>query len=121
VDLCAEGETLARMIVDAYLSRDHLDDLDGSCPLIALPSDTARGGTAVKVAYRQVLDMMVGVFTDALSGPKGRQQALALTSLCVGAMAIARAIDDPALADEFRGAAHDHVLHAQGWATPPPS
>src|SRR5580692_2463580 len=55
VDRCAQGHTLARMIVNAYLSREHLDDREGSCPLVALPSDVARGGKAVKAAFRQVL------------------------------------------------------------------
>ena len=34
-----KGAALARMIVDAYLSTEHFDDRDGSCPMIALPSD----------------------------------------------------------------------------------
>jgi TetR/AcrR family transcriptional regulator, transcriptional repressor for nem operon len=29
------------MIVNAYLSRAHLDDIEGSCPLIGLPTDVA--------------------------------------------------------------------------------
>ena len=43
IDPAAKGAALARMIVDAYSSRDHLDDRDGSCPMIALPSDVSRG------------------------------------------------------------------------------
>src|ERR1700730_15119638 len=61
-DASAQGQALARRIVNAYLSREHLDDRDGSCPMVGLPSDVARGGEAVKVAFRQVLDMMVDVF-----------------------------------------------------------
>src|SRR5262249_41620528 len=59
VDKCASGQRFARMIVNAYLSRDHLDDREGSCPLVALPSDVARGGRAVKAAFREVLGKMV--------------------------------------------------------------
>src|SRR5436190_8446402 len=33
VDPAARGAALSRMIVDAYLSRDHFDDRDGSCPM----------------------------------------------------------------------------------------
>jgi hypothetical protein len=46
------------MIVNAYLSREHFDDRDGSCPMITLPSDVVRGGKGVKTAFRQVLDKM---------------------------------------------------------------
>jgi TetR/AcrR family transcriptional regulator, transcriptional repressor for nem operon len=39
-----EGANLARMIVSAYLSRAHLDDVEGSCPLIGLPTDVGAAG-----------------------------------------------------------------------------
>jgi TetR/AcrR family transcriptional regulator, transcriptional repressor for nem operon len=39
---CVPGQPFARYVVDAYLSREHLDDVDGSCPLIGLPSDAAQ-------------------------------------------------------------------------------
>ncbi len=115
VDLCAPGPALARMIVNAYLSRDHFDDRDGSCPLVALPSDVARGGKAVRAAFRQVLDKMVEVFAANLSGPRARQRAQALVALCVGAMVVARAVDDPKLGDRFREAAREHLLETTGW------
>jgi TetR/AcrR family transcriptional repressor of nem operon len=118
VDSCAEGQSLARMIVNAYLSREHFDDRDGSCPIVALPSDVARGGKAVKVAFRQVLDKMVDVFASNLPEPEARQRALALVAMCVGAMVVARAIDDPGLGDEFREAAHQHLLATTGWGGP---
>jgi TetR/AcrR family transcriptional regulator, transcriptional repressor for nem operon len=115
VDLCASGPALARMIVNAYLSRDHLDDRDGSCPLVALPSDVARGSKAVKAAFRQVLDKMVEVFAANLSGARGRQRAQALVAMCVGAMVVARAVDDPKLGDRFREAAREHLLETTAW------
>jgi TetR/AcrR family transcriptional repressor of nem operon len=115
VDLCAEGQALARMLVNAYLSREHVEDRDGSCPLVAVPSDVARGGKAVKAAFRQVLDMMVDVFAGNLIEPQARQRALALVGMCVGTMVIARAVDDSRLADEFRAAAREHLLVTTGW------
>jgi AcrR family transcriptional regulator len=118
VDSCAEGPKLARMIVNAYLSREHFEDRDGSCPVVALPSDVARGGKAVKVAFRQVLDKMVGIFAANLAEPQSRERALALVAMCVGAMVVARAVDDPRLADEFRGAAREHLLATTGWDEP---
>jgi len=35
-ELCDPNVQFGRYVVDAYLSREHLDDLDGSCPLIGL-------------------------------------------------------------------------------------
>ncbi len=117
-DLCAGGHTFARMIVNAYLSREHFDDREGSCPVVALPSDVARGGRAVKAAFRQVLNKMVDVFDANLTEPEARQRALALVALCVGAMVVARAVDDPKLGDAFRDAAREHLFANTGWREP---
>ena len=104
VDPAQRGPALARMILEAYLSDDHFEDRDASCPMIALPSDVQRGKPAVKDAFRQVLEMMTGAFEANLepSSRPTRQRALALVSMAVGAMVLARAVDDPALAKEVR-------------------
>ena len=108
-------QPFARLIVDAYLSRDHLKDQDGSCPLIGLPSDVARSSKTVKAAYRGVAESMIQVFEANLNGPKAHERALVVIALCVGAMVLARAMDDKALADDLRDAAHKHVLMTAGW------
>jgi TetR/AcrR family transcriptional regulator, transcriptional repressor for nem operon len=52
----------AERIVDAYFSLDHFDDRESCCPLIALPSDTARSGEGVKAAYQDVLQKLLALF-----------------------------------------------------------
>jgi TetR/AcrR family transcriptional regulator, transcriptional repressor for nem operon len=105
----------AQRIVDAYFSREHFDDRDGCCPLIGMTSDVQRGGEAVKAAYQEVVEQLVKVFEDHLKAPQAREGALALVALCVGGMVLARNVRDPALADDFRRAAHAKVLTAAGW------
>src|SRR5216683_4541788 len=61
-----EGQALARAILDAYLSRAHLDDVDGSCPVVGLATDVARSSGPVKRAYRQVMEMMAQIFGSNL-------------------------------------------------------
>jgi len=116
-DASARGPRLAKIIVNAYLSQNHFDDQDGSCPMISVPSEAARGSKTVKIAYRQVLERMAGAFEANLppGKPSARQRALALVALCVGGMVLARAIDDAALAKDLRKAARAHVLAASGW------
>lgn len=111
-DFSAQGPALARAIVNAYLSQEHFDDRDGSCPMVGLPSDTARSGKIVRAAFRQILEMMVGAFETSLapSSESPRARGLALAALCVGGMALARAVDDPHLADELREAVHRQAL-----------
>src|SRR5262249_30223809 len=91
------------------------EDRDGSCPLAALPSDVARGGEVVKAAFRQVLDKMVAIFAANLPAPEARNHAIALVAMCIGGMVVARAVDEPTLADDFRDAARHYVFAATGW------
>jgi AcrR family transcriptional regulator len=112
---CAPGLPFASYVVDAYLSREHLYDVDGACPLIGLPSDVARESLAVRSAYREVAEAMIRLFKANLNGPEARDLALVLVALCVGGMVLARAVDDETLADDFRDAAHRHVLRSTGW------
>ncbi|MEP7245662.1 MAG: TetR family transcriptional regulator [Gammaproteobacteria bacterium] len=47
-------------IVQAYLSRQHFDDIENSCPMVALPTDVRRSSRAVKSAFESVFHAMVG-------------------------------------------------------------
>jgi hypothetical protein len=82
-----------------------------------LPSDVSRGNPSVKEAFRQVLEMMVGVFAENLPANSStpREQALAVVSLVVGGMVLARAVDDKAMADDLRAAAHRQVMEMTNW------
>ena len=98
-------------IVAEYLSDRHLSDVDGSCPLIAYPSDVARSNTAAKRAYQQVLCGLIGVLQRDLGADESaRSRAVAMATLCVGGMMLARAIDDPELAGEIRQTALTQAL-----------
>ena len=116
-DFSREGAALARMVVTSYLSDDHFNEVDRSCPLIALPGDVARSDDAVKAAYAEVFNAMVKVFEEGLNGDdRGRHgRALAIGALCVGGMVLARAVDDAALGEAVRGACRTLALEAGGW------
>ena len=73
------------------------------------------GGEPVKRAYRQVLDYMIEALQQGRSGPEARQRALAVAALCIGGMAVARAVDDANLADDIRHAAKEVALALGGW------
>ncbi len=112
----AAGKSQAQRIVDAYFSLDHFDDRESCCPLIGLPSDVARGSEAVKAAYQDVLEKLLGLLQADLAGPDARERALSLVALCVGGMVVARSVEDPALAHDLRRAAYRRaqtVLKAQ--------
>ena len=108
---------VARQVIRAYLSQEHLDDIDGSCPMVSLPSDVARSDATVKRVFETVFQGMVELFEDSLRLERrvDRDRALTLSALCVGAMVIARALDNPPLASELRNAAMRFALDLGGW------
>lgn len=95
---------MAKQMLDSYLSKEHLGDIDGQCPMIALPSDVARASPGVQASYQRLLEAMVGLFETSL-GDGSRQKALSLAALSVGGMVLARSLPGSALADEVRVAA----------------
>ncbi|MFQ5626038.1 MAG: TetR/AcrR family transcriptional regulator [Methyloligellaceae bacterium] len=122
IDFQAEPKVLARQIIAAYLSERHFSDIDGSCPLIALPSDVARGGEAVKQAYRQVLNAMIGLFEQSQkSRTDARSRAVTMATMCIGGMVLARAVDDTALGGEIRDVALNCALETGGWDAEAPA
>jgi len=101
------SETAFQMI-DAYLSTKHLGDLDGQCPMIALPSDVARASPDVQASFQELLTAMVSLLERSITtgGKDGRPEALSLAALCVGGMVLARTLPGSELAEEVRAAAH---------------
>ena len=100
----------AANMLSSYLSTEHLGDVDGQCPMIALPSDIGRSNQEVQASYQRLLEAMVGLFERSLDGrgPAKRQTALTLAALCVGGMVLAKALPESELADAVRNAAHKH-------------
>lgn len=106
-----EPAALARMLVDLYLSDAILADVDQHCPLYALPADVARAGLKPQKAYTELIRGLTGVFRAALKdSTDGDSRALALVSLCVGGMVLARTTHDPELRSTLRASAREQAL-----------
>jgi AcrR family transcriptional regulator len=108
---------VAAEIISDYLSVGRFEDIDGSCPLVALPNDVSRTDQSVKLAFESVLKVLIDIFEQGLGrqGDPARQRALAIAALCVGGMVLARTIEDRALADELREAARSIALSLGRW------
>jgi TetR/AcrR family transcriptional repressor of nem operon len=111
----------AAQFVRDYLSRERFEDTDGTCPLIAFPTDFLREEPRVRQAFETVLRVMIGVFEQALrpNGQAAGSQARAIATLCIGGMVLARSIDDRVLADEIRDAAMGIALSLGQWQGQP--
>ena len=103
----ATGPVMAQRMVAAYLSDEHLGDLEDQCPLIALPGDVSRGCVEVQDAYESLLSAMVGLFERSLSPARedAHETALTLAALCVGGMVLARTLPDANVANAVRAEA----------------
>jgi len=104
-------------VVRAYLSRQHFENVENSCPMAALPSDVARSSENVKRAFETVFKAMVTVLERSLNDKEGSShaRALAIAALCVGGMVVARSVVDRAVADELRDACMAMALKLGGW------
>jgi TetR/AcrR family transcriptional regulator, transcriptional repressor for nem operon len=98
-----KGDPL-RAIVARYLSSSHRDDPGNGCVLAALGADVARKSPAVRHAVTEGLRPFIELLTRSVSGRSRaarRKRALAIYASLVGAMVLARAVDDPALSKQI--------------------
>ena len=96
-----------------YLSPRHRDDPGHGCAFAALSGDAARCGEPVRHAFAAGLETLIDIIADSIPGRskavRRRKAVAAMTSL-VGALTLARAVDDAALSDEILGAARRELL-----------
>src|SRR5438552_12348427 len=104
-------------VVSAYLSRQHFEDIENSCPMVALPTDVARSGVSARRAFETVFRAMVSVLERSLINKKqlSRPTAQAIAALSIGGMVVARTLVDRNHADELRGACLAVALELGGW------
>lgn len=117
VEIDLDAAQLGPQVVRAYLSRQHFENIEDSCPMIALPSDVARGGRKAKQAFEAVFRAMVHFLERDVRtrSHDGTTAAQAIAALCVGGMVVARAMDDREVADKLRGACMAVALKLGGW------
>jgi TetR/AcrR family transcriptional regulator, transcriptional repressor for nem operon len=121
VDVDLLSTDVGPQVVRAYLSRQHFENVENSCPMAALPSDVARSGKTAKRAFETVFKAMVDVLQRSLvdKNRPGRARAQAIAALCVGGMVVARAIGDRTIADQLRAACMAIALDLGGWHRAP--
>ena len=104
-------------VVRAYLSRQHYEDVENSCPMVALPTDVARSGVAARSAFETVFRAMVSVLERSLVDklrPR-RETAQAIAALSIGGMVVARTLVNRTQADQLRAACLEAALQLGGW------
>jgi TetR/AcrR family transcriptional repressor of nem operon len=109
----APGSGALRGFIARYLSTRHRDAPGQGCALAALGCEIPRQPPTVRRAFTEGLRATVGRIARLL--PDGRRQAreeeaLAVTAALVGALVLARAVDDPALSEWILAATRDRLV-----------
>ncbi|MBB3773799.1 TetR/AcrR family transcriptional repressor of nem operon [Angulomicrobium tetraedrale] len=100
----AGGDTEIRAYLEAYLSPRHRDNPAAGCPTAGLAAIIRHQTPAAREAMTKGLRSQIGRIETSLplANPANRRQtAIGSWAAMVGAVILARAIDDPALSDEI--------------------
>ena len=98
-------------MLQAYLSKEHVEGVENGCAVAALGSEMPRQAPAIRRAatrrIKEAIDLVARQLPD-WGKPSAHEQALATLSTMVGALVLARAVGDPRLSDALRSAALKH-------------
>jgi TetR/AcrR family transcriptional regulator, transcriptional repressor for nem operon len=100
-------------LLRAYLSKVHVDGVETGCAVAALGSEMPRQAPEVRrFATRRIKDMidLVARQSPEWGQPSAHQHALVTVATMVGALVLARAVDDARLSDALREAALKHLI-----------
>jgi AcrR family transcriptional regulator len=110
----APGQSLLA-VMQAYLSQQHLEDVENGCPVAALGSEMHRQAPEVRHAATRHIKAMIDMVARQLPDwgtPGAHEQAMFMVTSMVGTMVMARAVDDPRLSAALREAALKHFSEA---------
>ncbi|SFI47559.1 transcriptional regulator, TetR family [Collimonas sp. OK307] len=110
----APGQSL-QAVMQAYLSQQHLEDVEHGCPVAALGSEMHRQAPEVRHAATRHIKAMIDMVARQLPDwgtPGAHEQAMFMVTSMVGTMVMARAVDDPRLSAALRDAALKHFSEA---------
>jgi TetR/AcrR family transcriptional regulator, transcriptional repressor for nem operon len=106
-------------VASAYLSPAHRDQPGDGCVLAALGAEAARQGSSVRSAFtrgvRTALEMLTRL-SPGKSARARRKRALATYASMIGALVLARAVDDPELSEEVLKSVLASIADADGSA-----
>lgn len=108
------GGNALSAVASAYLSPAHRDRPGEGCVLAALGADAARHGSPVRSAFtrgvRSALDLLTRLVPGRSKRTK-RERALATYASMIGALVLARAVDDPELSEEVLESVLASIAH----------
>lgn len=102
-------------MLQAYLSKEHVERIETGCATAALGSEMPRQPPEVRrAATRRIKEMidLVARHSPDWGQPGAHERALVTVATMVGALVLARAVDEPKLSDGLRESALSHLATA---------
>jgi AcrR family transcriptional regulator len=109
-------EQALQSLLRAYLSKEHVENAEIGCPVSALGSEMPRQAPEVRRAATRRIKEMIDVVarqSPDWGQPGAHEHALVTAATMVGALVMARAVDDPKLSDALLKAALKHLAPAR--------
>ena len=100
------------LLVDAYLSLAHRDGLATSCAVTSMANDVARSNARARSAYTKQVGVYLELLAKLIAAEKRRSRrakAIAALATLVGAVSMARAVNDEKLSRELLKSAADEL------------
>jgi AcrR family transcriptional regulator len=111
----AKPEQALQALIHAYLSKEHVKSVEMGCPIAALGSEMPRQAPEVRRAATRRIKEMIDVVARQLPDwgqPAAHERALVTVATSVGALLLARAVDDPKLSEALLDATLKHLTPA---------
>lgn len=105
-------QALLFALIDWYLGIPHRDNLATSCAVTSLAADVSRGSDRSRSAYTHQVSVYLDLFTQLIPGERAktrRAKAISAWATLVGALSMARAVNDEKLARDILKTAADEL------------
>jgi len=99
-----ENGVAVETVIRDYLSTRHRDRADTGCPTAALVAEIARHPKATRDAFTGKISDIIALMAEQIrqgSAAERRRKAITIHSTMVGALQLARAVNDKQLSDEI--------------------
>ena len=96
-------------LMNAYLSNEHMANIENGCSFAALGSEMPRQAPEVRKASTCRIKEMISLIKNKLTDQSNAyEKSLVMMSTMIGTLVLSRAVDDKVLSEDFRQAALKH-------------